>query len=422
MKHSASSQPPVDVSRSPSHEWGTLGLMALGFALVNLDRFIMYPLFPVMARELGLDYQDIGLISAAVALTWGISSMVFGRLSDRLGRRGILITSVLVFSVLCGMTGLAMGLGSLLLIRAVMGVFEGAFVPVSIATVVDASPAAHVGRNTGLQQLMAPLVGSALAPVLAVLLLQLLPSWRWVFVVTAVPGLLCAWLIFSRLAESRRLRPPSAEPAPTVQLPLRKVLAYPNVALCSAGFCFWLAPVVIFGSLMPSYLSDHLHLALSQMGLVMSTLGIGGAAGMLVFPAMSDRWGRKRLIVACLALAMVPTWLLMHTGAEPVRLSLLMFLAAFMVSGVIAMVHSVTADNVPMQHVSTATGFIVGAGEIVGGAIAPAIAGGLAKAAGIAAILPFTLGCMAIGLMLAMLLRSPQRSAGPIATSTAVQN
>lgn len=76
--------------------------MAFGFALVNLDRFIMYPLFPVMAKELGLDYQDIGLISAAVALTWGLSSMVFGRLSDRLGRRGILVTSVLVFSVLCG--------------------------------------------------------------------------------------------------------------------------------------------------------------------------------------------------------------------------------------------------------------------------------------------------------------------------------
>ncbi|MES2942296.1 MAG: MFS transporter [Pseudomonadota bacterium] len=397
---------PPDPAKSPPQELKTLALMAFGFALVNLDRFIMYPLFPVMARELGLDYQDIGLISAAVALTWGLSSMVFGRLSDRLGRRGILVTSVLVFSVLCGLTGLAMGLGSLLLIRAVMGIFEGAFVPASIAAVVDASPAGRVGRNTGLQQLMAPLVGSALAPMLAILLLQLLPSWRWVFAVTALPGLLCAWLIFKRPSTQQQPKP-LAKHAASKQVPLRTVLAYPNVALCSLGFCFWLAPVVIFGSLMPSYLSDHLHLGLNQMGLLMSSLGLGGAAGMLVFPALSDRWGRKKMIVSCLALAMLPTWLLMQTGADPLRLSLLMFLAAAFVSGAIAMVHSVTADNVPPQHVSTATGFIVGAGEIVGGAIAPAIAGGLAKAMGITTILPFALGCMAAGLLLAIMLRSP---------------
>ncbi|APW39602.1 hypothetical protein RD110_22310 [Rhodoferax koreense] len=402
-------KPSTGPAASFPHEWRALALMAFGFALVNLDRFIMYPLFPVMAAELGLDYQDIGLISAAVALTWGISSMVFGRLSDRFGRRGILITSVLVFSVLCGATGLATSLGSLLLIRLVMGVFEGAFVPVSIATVVDASPARHVGRNTGLQQLMAPLVGSAAAPVLAIALLQVLPSWRWVFLVTALPGLLCAWLIYRRLVEPRRREPVSA-PAPVVHTPLRQVLAHPNVALCSAGFCFWLAPVVVFGSLMPSYLSDHLHLAFREMGLVMSMLGIGGAAGMLVFPALSDHWGRKKMMVACLGLAMAPTWLLMHTGAEPLRLALLMFLAAFFISGVIAMVHSVTADNVPAQHVSTATGFIVGAGEIFGGALAPAVAGGLAKAVGITAILPFTLGCMAMGLLLALLLRSPRHA------------
>jgi MFS family permease len=417
MKHRSSSKnPPGERAPSTTHEWQTLALMAFGFALVNLDRFIMYPLFPVMARDLGLDYQDIGLISAAVALTWGISSMVFGRLSDRFGRRGILVTSVLVFSVLCGFTGLVTGLGTLLLIRAVMGVFEGAFVPVSIAAVVDASPERHMGRNTGLQQLVAPLVGSAIAPVLAVALLHVLPSWRWVFLVTALPGLLCAWLIYSRLVEPRRHALKAAETA-APPIPLRQVLAYPNVALCGAGFCFWLAPVVVFGSLMPSYLSDHLHLKLGQMGMVMSMIGVGGAAGMLLFPLLSDRWGRKKMMVACLVLSMVPTWLLMHTGADPLHLSALMFLVSFFISGVIAMVHSVTADNVPAQHVSTATGFIIGAGEIVGGAIAPAVAGGLAQAVGITAILPFTLGCIAIGLILALMLRSPQAAVLPRGTA-----
>ena len=234
MKQPTLAASPQGHDASTSGEWRTVALMALGFALVNLDRFIMYPLFPVMARELTLDYQDIGLISAAVALTWGLSSMVFGRLSDRIGKRGILVTAVLVFSVLCGVSGLAMGLGSLLMIRAVMGVFEGAFVPVSIATVLGASSPKNVGRNTGIQQLMAPLVGNAIAPVLAVFLLHALPSWRWVFVVTALPGLLCAWLIWKHLAEPERAAPQESA-ATQVPAPLRKVFSYPNVALCSAG-------------------------------------------------------------------------------------------------------------------------------------------------------------------------------------------
>ena len=399
---------PEGQAASPTRELQTLALMAFGFALVNLDRFVMYPLFPVMAKELGLDYQDIGLISAAVALTWGISSMVFGRLSDRLGRRGILVTAVFVFSVLCGATGFAMGLGSLLLIRAVMGIFEGAFVPVSIATVVEASPARRVGRNTGIQQLMAPLVGSAVAPVLAIYLLQELPSWRWVFAVTALPGLLCAWLIFKHLAEPERVKHGSGDVG-NVQVPIRQVLAYTNVALCSAGFSFWLAPIVVFSALMPSYLTDFLHLELKHMSLVMSMIGVGGAAGMLVLPALSDRWGRKNMMVACLTMAMVPTWLFMQTGSDPLRLSLLMFAATFFYSGCIAMVHSVTADNVPSQHISTATGFIVGIGEIAGGAMAPALAGGLAQALGITVILPFTLSCLVLGLIFAVLLRSPTK-------------
>jgi MFS family permease len=399
-------------SAAPSSEVRTLALMAFGFALVNLDRFILYPLFPVMAHDLKLDYQDLGLISAAVALTWGLSSMLFGRLSERFGRRGILIVSVLIFSLLCGGTGLAFGLGSLLLIRAVMGVFEGAFTPTSIAAVVEASPARRVGRNTGLQQLMAPLVGSAVAPVLAIQLLHVLPSWRWVFGVAALPGLLCAWLIYRKLEEPRRPAVSAHSGAPA-SVPLRQVLGYRNVAVSIAGFCFWLSPAILLSALMPSYLTDHLHLPLSTMSWVMSALGLGSIVGMVSLPTLSDRWGRKPVMVASLALALPPMAMLMRVGPDPFLLFGLLFVSSIFISGAIALVHSVTADNVPRQHVSTATGFIVGAGEIFGGALAPALAGGLAKAQGIAVIMPITLACMVIGLCLALLLRGKRRDALP---------
>src|SRR5271165_2746465 len=83
-----------------SYEFKAVSLMAIGFGIVGLDRFIINPLFPVMAKELGLTYQDLGLISAVLALAWGIASISSGRISDRLGRKPVIVTSVIIFSLL----------------------------------------------------------------------------------------------------------------------------------------------------------------------------------------------------------------------------------------------------------------------------------------------------------------------------------
>ena len=108
------------------YELKVVGLLALGFGMVGLDRFIINPLFPVMQKDLGLDYQDLGLISAMLALGWGIASIFCGRLSDHVGRKRVLVPAIAVFSVLAATSGFASGLVSLLLIRGLMGLAEGA--------------------------------------------------------------------------------------------------------------------------------------------------------------------------------------------------------------------------------------------------------------------------------------------------------
>lgn len=389
-----------------SYEWKVVALMTFGFAMVSLDRFIMYPLFPLMMRDLGLDYQDLGLISAAVALTLGISSMIFGSASDHWGKRGILVGSAFIFSVTCGLTGLAAGVGSLILIRAVMGVFEGAFIPTSIAAVVEASQPRRVGRNVGIHQLAAPLFGTALAPILAVQLVGVLPSWRWVFVLATIPGLLCAWLIHRTLRNTKPAVSHGAAPRPR----LREVLAHRNVIRNILGFCFWLSPIIILGSLFPSYLTDHLHLTLEQMGIVISAMGFGGAAGALLVPALSDRLGRKATVVTCQILAIPTLVMVMRSGPEPAWLFVLLLVACALMTAVIALTHAITADSVPRENMSTATGLVVGVGEIVGGAAAPAVAGVLAKLHGIEIVVPLAIVVLAIGLVIALTLKPVDRS------------
>jgi len=179
-----------------AYEFKVVVLMTLGFGLVGLDRFILNPLFPVIQKELHLNYQDLGLISGVLALAWGGASVISGPLSDRYGRMQVMLPAILVFSLLSGVTGLATGLVSMMLVRCLMGLAEGGYVPSSIVATIEASKPSRMGLNIGIQQMAAPFVGLGLGPLIAVALLDVLPSWRWVFVVVALPGLLLAYLIF----------------------------------------------------------------------------------------------------------------------------------------------------------------------------------------------------------------------------------
>jgi len=396
------------------YEYTAVAMLALGFGLVGLDRFIILPLFPVMMAELRLDYQDLGNISAILAIAWGISSIFMGRLSDRIGRRKVLIPAVLLFSLLAGLSGLANGVAALLLIRAVMGVSEGAFTPTAIAATAESSHPSRRGLNIGIQQAFFPILGLGLAPILATQLLLVLPSWRWVFVVVSLPGFLLAWFMYRRLRETRA---PAAAEAPQEQGRWLDALRYRNVPLNILGMFCMLTSLFVLSVMMPNYLTDYLHLGVQQMGFVMSAIGLGGFIGQLVLPGLSDRLGRKPVVLGSFVATGACIWLLMHTGAEPLTLFALLFLTTFFNFSMICMtVGPLTGESVPLPLVSTATGLVVGIGEVFGGGVAPALAGYIAQHHGIQYTLYLALGGVALGLAAASLLRetAPLRRKAPV--------
>jgi MFS family permease len=389
----------------PPYEKKAVGLLALGFGLVGLDRFIINPLFPVMAKDLGLNYQDMGLISAVLALAWGLSSIFTGRLSDQIGRKKVLIPAVVIFSLLVATSGLASGLLSLLLIRGLMGLAEGAYVPASIVSTIEASKPSRIGLNIGIQQMAAPLVGLGFGPVVAVFLLKVLPSWHWVFGVVAIPGLIVAWLMARTLRESVIDREASTE----FKSSWWEVLRYRNVVFGTLGMCTFLSCLIVLSAFMPNYLTDHLKLSLDQMGLVLAGLGVGSFIGMVLVPALSDRFGRKIVMIISLVIELAALSVLPSIGAEPVQLFGVLFVATFMNAGVVAItVGPLTHGSVPARLATTATGIVVGIGELIGGAVAPAIAGGLAQNSGITVIPQIALVSIIAGLAIVVLgIREP---------------
>ncbi|RYF67684.1 MAG: MFS transporter, partial [Comamonadaceae bacterium] len=367
MNPEPSAAPPTTRAHwDTAYEIKAVGLLSLGFGLVGLDRFIINPLFPVMQKELGLNYQDLGLISAVLALTWGVASIFAGRLGDRIGPKRVLVPAIVVFSVLVASTGLASGLASLLLIRALMGLAEGAYVPASVVATLEASKPTRTGMNVGIQQMAAPLVGLGLGPVVAVALLKVMPSWHWVFAVVAVPGLLLAVLMARTLRDSV----PASPSTRCAIAPFSELLRHRAVIVNAVAMACFLSCLITLAAFMPSYLVDHLHLGLDAMGLVLGAMGAGSCVGMVAVSALSDHVGRKPVMLLSLAVAIGGLWLLPTLGAEPLLpLAAALFAVSFMTAGVVAItVGPLTSAAVPAHVGTSATGLVIGVGEIVGGA------------------------------------------------------
>lgn len=404
-----------------AYEWKIVVLLSLGFGLVGIDRFMILPLFPVIMKDLGLDYQDLGHVTGVLAVAWGISAMFTGNLSDRFGHRTVIIPAMIVFSLLAGASGLASGVISLMLIRAFMGIAEGAFTPSSITATLDASNPTRHGLNVGIQQAAMPLFGLGVAPIIVTQLLKVMP-WHWIFAAVTVPGVILCFLTFKTL---RNMSVSSASVhTNSDDISTHKwhhALRYRNVVLNVVGMLCWLTCLIGVTALFPNYLTDYLHLNMEQMGFVLSAIGAGGALGSLTMPALSDRIGRKPVMILSVAGAFVSLLLLSRTGPFPGLLFAYLMATIFFVFSMITLtVGPITTEGVPSKLMTTASGLVIGIGEIFGGGIAPEIVGYVAKHFGIQHILQVGLGALAIGFIIALCLRetAPARQKASIVAAS----
>jgi len=390
----------TDRAWDTSYEWKAVTLLTLGFGLVGLDRWIIAPLFPSMMKDLQLNYQDLGNIVGALGLAWGVFAVVAGGLSDRVGRRPVLIPALVGFSLLSGFSGMTSGLASLIVIRALMGMTEGSFCPTSFATTNDASKPSRRGFNLGLQQSTFPLFGLALGPIVATQLLAV-TSWRWIFVLVAIPGLILAVLIARTIRE-----PASISRAREQRAPLSELLKHRNVPLGMLALFCAMSGIFTISAMIPNYLVDYLKLSTAQMGFVTSAIGFGGFAGQLALPGLSDIVGRKLIAVLGFIVGALFLYAFMQTGPSPGTLFVLLFVACFCCFGLLGLITGpIAAEAAPRGLVSSTAGIIIGSGEIFGGGIAPSLAGAVAQHFGLQHTLTMALTGLSIGIVVCLFLR-----------------
>lgn len=369
-----------------------LCILFLTFGFVFFDRLALSFLFPFMQQELQLNNSHLGMLSSVLALAWAISGLVVGAWSDRHGKRKpVLIVAVILFSLCSAVSGLVGGFLSLLLFRAIMGLAEGPILPLSQSLMVEASSPHRRGLNMGLLQgSAAGLLGAVVGPPLLVALAEAF-GWRHAFIVSLLPGLLIAWLIW------RYVKPDEPRPAAqfnngdTGKVSIFALLKIRNIMLCTLISCTFVTWFVVLISFTPTFLVSVRGFSAGTMGTLMSCLGVAWVIWGFGVAAISDRLGRRpTLVIFSLLAAACPIALLYAPDA--VSLGALLVLTYTGLGCFTLFMATIPAETVARGSIATALGLIMGLGELVGGFVAPTIAGFAADRFGLSIIMWISCG------------------------------
>ncbi|MCO7058364.1 MFS transporter [Pseudomonas juntendi] len=366
--------------KSMTYEFKIVLLLALLFGIVGLDRFVVLYLFPVIIPELGLNNMQAGAVASVLAFTWAISTWVLGSLSDKYGRKRVLIYSSVFFSLMTWMTALAKSFTSMLVVRGLLGVGEGGVFSTSVAAIAMASRPEKKGMNLGIHQAFFPLLGIGLGPIIATQLNNYMP-WEIVFVVVGIPGLILAFCIAKVMKEPNA---PLGQNSPHENAGAFAALRYRNIWVATVAGCFFQTGLFVFSTFVALYLTKVVGLELDTVGIIISGWGFGGFIGMIAMPAISDRLGRKPIMVACAAVYSVLMLIFVLYPLPPAAMFGLLFVAGIFGFGTAPIFLAIIpAETVPSRIVGSAVGIPTCVGEMLGGVVMPIVAGGLADQFGL---------------------------------------
>ncbi len=380
-----------------------VALLSLNFGIVFFDRNALNFLMPFTQPELRLSNTQVGILAGALSFTWALAAFGIGYVSDRTGhRKRWLILATLAFCACSFLSGIAASFAMLLCARLLMGAAEGGIMPISQSMVAAQIPPAHRGLAMGItQNFGSNLLGSFVAPVLLVKLAAAY-GWRSAFFVAGTPGLIAAILMW-RWVREPSVPPPS--PSVTGKLTMRAALRERNVWICAVLGVLLVSYLVICWAFMPLYLTRVRGFDAATMGWLMGTLGISATIGSLAISALSDRIGRRPVMIVMPLLGVIlPLGAMFFDGSAWLLAAI--FFVGWGLNGVFPLfMATVPSESVPAVHTATVLGLCMGAGEVIGGVLAPLVAGVAADRAGLQAPLWMMLCLTLLGGVLAFGLR-----------------
>jgi len=298
-----------------------LAVLALCTFFVGWDSLVTVPLLPAMTGDTGIPADLGALLVSAYALAYLLSAPLFGAISDRVGRKGMIFSGMVVLGIGTALTGLGSSFSTLLLFRAVTGVGAGMVEPGVYALIGDRFPYERRGSAIGLVSGM--LIASTLFGIPLGGYLAEISTWRYTFGIIGGLALLASVAVYLALPADRP-DPNSRQGA--AGSALRSTLGQFRTAFSAASVLFaLLATFLWFGSLQGTfanagiYYSRYFDFTEAQNGLILMVAGLGSVIGSMAGGRLADRFG-KRVVVgtsSVIAAASVFALTSLFTGILP---------------------------------------------------------------------------------------------------------
>ena len=255
---------------------------------------IIVPILPIYAAELGATGFSLGVIVAGFPLSAGMLQPFVGSLSDRHGRKGFLVSGLIIFGLTGYIYTLAGSVGHLVMIRIFHGVGAALVFPIAMAYITDAAAGKNVGRYMGMFNI-AIFSGIGAGPMLGGFFLDMLGR-NSAFYAMAVLSLVSTALVAAML--------PGRDPFSVAGAPERVFAVFrqmignqrlKGILLARMSTMIIIVPTFAF---LPLLMTRQMAASGSDIGMVIACRTLVNAVLQVPFGKLADRWNQNRLLLA----------------------------------------------------------------------------------------------------------------------------
>jgi FSR family fosmidomycin resistance protein-like MFS transporter len=379
----------AEAPASPPLPFREVWLISAGHMMTHWYPATFYLLLPLIGNDLGLNFAQIGSILTCQFAAGAISNIPGGMIVDAVGRKGLLMGIALSW---IGLPYLVMGLTHsywmLLVCAALVGIGNNLWHPTAIPLLAQ-----KFSRRRGLVvsiHAMGGNLGDALAPLVVGPMLAVL-NWREVVVVNVVPGLVASVLLLISLGgiedKTDAERPAARRDLVGSLAAVRLLFANRTVLMLSLGSAVRAMTAMTLLTFLPLFLSDQLGYSSTWVGACLFALQAAGFVAAPIAGHLSDRVGRRSIIMSSMAMSCVVLLFMAFAGRSPVFVLFVAFLGFFLFA-IRAVLQAWLLDATPAHMGGTSIGILFGA-QAAGAAIGPLIGGVLADHYGIIATFYF---------------------------------
>jgi MFS transporter, FSR family, fosmidomycin resistance protein len=383
----------VAVPEASRGSFREMWLITLGHSLTHWYPATFYLLLPIIGKELGLSYSQIGLIMTCQYVAGAVANIPGGVLVDTVGRKGVLMATSLFW---VGFPYLLMGFthSYLMLLGcvALVGFGNSLWHPTAIPTL-----ARHFPEKKGLVlslHSMGGNVGDAIAPLAVGALLSVL-SWRQAVILNVAPGILLALLIFVFLG-TMQLGARSPGPGAGAQSlreyfrGLPELFSNRGLIVLASSSAFRSMTQNALLTFLPVYLAYELGYSPLWVGACMFALQAAGFAAAPVAGHLSDRMGRRSVMMTSMAMTAV-VLLFMALAGKSAAFVFFVTILGFFLYAIRPVLQAWLLETTPKNMGGTSIGVLFGA-QALGSSIGPLLGGLVADRYGLSAAFYFLAG------------------------------